>query len=138
MNTAAAARIIGIAPKELRVYLRKSKLGVGAGSQYDFTHEQVLEMKEQYWGQVSSTIRRDRAVVVPWLGQGGHPGLDVNLLRNPRAQAQFLAERKARVERLNARLHELGMTVPQMSADVLVRTGRALSLPKDEDMLQDA
>lgn len=130
MNTAAAARVVGIAPKDFRAFLRKSKLGVGAGSQYDFSYEQVMELKELYWNR--PTTKRN-VNLVPWQVQGGREALDVSLLNDPRARARFIAERKARNENLEARLRELGLTVPQMTADALVRTGRALSLPKEED-----
>lgn len=125
MFTADAARIIGIKPKALRTFLRDRSSGVGSGARYEFSHEEVEQLNQEYWEANGHT--RAVAKTKTWLGDGGNPGLPADWMNDPDRQATFLAERKERVERLSARLREVGLDVPQMSERDLKINNRALA-----------
>lgn len=125
MFTADAARIIGITPKALRIFLRKRNGALlGHGRQYEFSHDEVEQLKEEYWEQ-NNKPRKSKSRV--WLGDGGNKGLPTDWVADPEKQAVFLAERKDRVERLSARLREVGLDVPQMTEQALAANGRAMA-----------
>lgn len=125
MFTADAARIIGITPKQLRLFLRNQAWGVGSGARYEFSHEEVEKLDRLYW---KGHHRRPKTGQrKSWLSDGGSPGLPYEWLRDPEKQTAFIAERRARVERLSARLREAGLDVPQMTEDDLRINHRAIT-----------
>ncbi len=126
MFTTDAAKLIGITPKALRSYLRTRDSGVGSGSRYEFSYDEVMELSSEYWA--SQEDRGGKAKNEGWLSDGGRNGLDIRWLGDPDRAAAFAAERKARNERLAVRLHELGLTVPQMTEKQLKLNGRALAM----------
>lgn len=127
MFTSDAAKLIGIKPKALRAFLRTHRSGgVGSGSRYEFSYEEVEELSKAYWAAQHApapTARDDDA----WLGDGGREGLPQEWLNDPAKAALFVAERQARVERLNARLREVGLDVPQMTEKDLKVNNRAIA-----------
>ncbi|AGI12302.1 HTH DNA binding protein [Mycobacterium phage FF47] len=122
MNTTEAARVIGIKPKALRTFLRKSKSGVGSGSRYDFSHDEVMAMKDAYWEALAKPNAKDDG---DGLGEGSK-GLPLQWLNDPSKKAAFAAEQRARLERLNARLREVKLDVPHMTDKELKVNGRAM------------
>lgn len=126
MFTADAARIIGIKPKTLRTFLRSQNTGVGSGARYEFSHEEVEQLGRAYWATQPSPTDDDTRTN-GWLSDGGNKGLPVDWMNDPEKQATFLAERKERVERLGARLREVGLDVPQMTEQALKINGRAMA-----------
>lgn len=132
MFTSDAARIIGIEPKALRNFLRNRSKGVGSGARYEFSYEEVQRLGEEYWAAQPAKKEKAATVDLP-----DNPGLPVKWLGDPDHQAEFVAERMARVERLNNRLREVGLTVPQMSEKTLKVGCRALAAallaPKQEE-----
>jgi hypothetical protein len=123
--TADAARIIGITPKQLRMFLRNQNWGVGSGARYELSHEDVQKLNELFW---KGTRRRPVSSRQGWLKDGGSPGLPHEWLLDPNKQAAFIAERCARLERLSARLREAGLDVPQMTEQDLKVNHRAIAL----------
>ena len=57
----------------------------------------------------------------------GTDGLPVDWLRDKHHEAEFVAERQARIERMNTRLREVGLSVPQMTDKDLSINMRALA-----------
>lgn len=126
MFTADAARIIGITPKQLRAFLRTQAQGVGSGARYEFSHDEVQELSKRYWAsQPKRYPARGRRVE-----DTGTKGLPCEWLFDPSKQPAFLAERRARLERLSARLREAGLDVPQMTERDLRINNRAMTLAK--------
>lgn len=124
MFTSDAAKIIGIKPKALRAFLRTHRKGVGSGSRYEFSYEEVQELGKAYWAtqpQVTQVKQK------PWLGDGGRVGLPIEWVRDPDKEAAFIAENKERLERLSTRLRELGLDVPQMTENDLKVNNRAIA-----------
>ena len=124
MFTSDAAKLIGIKPKTLRAFLRTSRSGVGSGSRYEFSYDEVQELSAAFW-----EAQRDAAPVKQslWLGDGGRAGLPQAWLSDPEKAAVFIAERRERVERLSARLREVGLDVPQMTDKDLRINNRAIA-----------
>lgn len=122
MFTSDAARIIGITPKALRVFLRNQNMAVGSGARYEFSYEEVEKLGKKYWAsqpqQASNNSRRE---------DEGTPGLPCEWLPDPEKLPVFLAERKARLERMSKRLREVGLDVPQMTEQMLKVNCRALA-----------
>lgn len=125
MFTADAARIIGITPKQLRLFLRNHAKGVGSGARYEFSHEEVEKINELYWK--GNQRRPQTGQRKGWLNDGGTPGLPHEWLQDPSKQAAFVAERRSRLERLSARLREAGLDVAQMSERDLMVNHRAIA-----------
>lgn len=126
MFTSDAAKLIGIKPKALRAFLRTHRSGVGSGARYEFSYDEVQELGEAFWAaqrQSMSTPKETSA----WLGDGGHPGLPHEWLQDPSKSALFVAERQERIERMNARLREVGLDVPQMTDKDLRVNNRAIA-----------
>lgn len=126
MFTSDAAKLIGIKPKALRSFLRTHRSGVGSGSRYEFSYDEVQELGKAFW-----EAQREAApikVSSAWLGDGGRTGLPQEWLQDPEKAAVFVAERAERVERLNARLREVGLDVPQMTDKDLRTNNRAIAL----------
>lgn len=122
MFTADAARIIGIKPKQLRSFLRNQSSGVGSGARYEFSHDEVEQLREAYWASQPKHV--------PARGKredDGTPGLPTQWLRDPDKKAHFIAERQARLERMSARLREVGLDVPQMTEHDLKINSRAIA-----------
>lgn len=125
MFTSDAAKLIGIKPKALRAFLRTHRSGVGSGARYEFSYEEVEQLGKAYWAaQRVSTPRGEQNA---WLGDGGREGLPQEWLADPDKAALFVAERQARVERLSARLREVGLDVPQMTEKDLRINSRAIA-----------
>jgi len=124
MFTSDAARIIGIEPKALRNFLRNRSKGVGSGARYEFTYEEAVALGEEYWA-ANPPKSKKKSSGVP--DTEGTPGLPITWLGDPSHQAEFVAERKLRVERLNARIREVGLSVPQMNDKILKLNGRAIA-----------
>lgn len=124
MFTSDAAKLIGIKPKALRAFLRTSRSGVGSGSRYEFSYDEVQQLGAAYWD-----AQRDSAPVKQslWLGDGGRIGLPKAWLSDPDKATLFVAERRERVERLSARLREVGLDVPQMTDKDLRINNRAIA-----------
>lgn len=122
MNTTEAARVIGIKPKALRAFLRRTKSGVGSGSRYDFSHDEVMTLKDQYWEAAEKAAVKDDG---DGLGEGTK-GLPLEWLHDPTKKAAFAAEQRARLERMNARLREVKLDVPHMTDKELKVNGRAM------------
>lgn len=120
MFTADAARIIGITPRQLRSFIRSQGIYAGSGSRYEFSHEEVKTLSEQYWGQ-------NVIALSPEIEEVGTPGLPIDWLRDKQHEAEFIAERQARTERINTRLREVGLSVPQMTERDLALNMRALA-----------
>lgn len=132
MFTSDAARLIGIKPKQLRAFLRNQRSGVGSGSRYEFSHEEVEQLKEAYWAS--------QPVHVPARGKredDGTPGLPTEWLRDPDKHIHFMAERAERLERMSARLREVGLDVPQMTDNDLKVNNRALASVLLKGMLDE-
>lgn len=127
MFTSDAARIIGIKPKELRMFLRNRNVGVGSGSRYEFSYDEVEALKDEYW---AAQPRRQATLLPKLVDTDGTPGLPIAWLPDPEKQPLFLAERKARLERLSTRLREVGLDVPQMSEQTLKINNRAIEFKK--------
>jgi len=125
MFTSDAAKLIGIKPKALRAFLRTHRSGVGSGSRYEFSFEEVEELGKAYWAAQRTTTptHEDDA----WLSDGGRVGLPQEWLKDPEHAAAFVAERQAREERLAARLREVGLDVPQMTEKDLRVNNRAIA-----------
>lgn len=125
MFTSDAAKLIGIKPKALRAFLRTHRSGVGSGARYEFSYEEVEELGKAYWAaqRTPAPAKDDDA----WLGDGGRAGLPQEWLKDPDKEAAFVAERQARVERLSARLREVGLDVPQMTEKDLRVNNRAIA-----------
>lgn len=124
MFTADAARIIGITPRQLRAFLRNNGLNAGSGARYEFSHEEVESLSRKYWGASAkpagwSYNEEDEFV--------GTPGLPIQWVGDQQHEAQFIAERRARDERLTKRLREVGLSVPQMTERDLAINMRALA-----------
>ena len=124
MFTSDAARIIGIEPKALRNFLRNRSKGVGSGARYEFTYEEAVALGEEYWA-ANPPKSKKKSSGIP--DTEGTPGLPSTWLGDPSYQAEFVAERKLRVERLNARIREVGLSVPQMNDKILKLNGRAIA-----------
>ena len=120
MFTADAARIIGIKPKQLRTFLRNQATGVGSGSRYEFSYEEVEKLKAQYWATQPASAPAKRE-------DEGTPGLPCDWLRDPDKHCYFIAERWERIERMSSRLREVGLDVPQMTEHDLRVNNRALA-----------
>jgi len=125
MFTSDAARIIGIEPKALRNFLRNRSKGVGSGARYEFTYEEAVKLGEEYWAANPPKSRKKGHADVA--DSEGSPGLPYQWLGDPQHQAEFVAERKLRIERLNARIREVGLSVPQMTDKVLKVNSRAIA-----------
>lgn len=124
MFTSDAAKLIGIKPKALRAFLRTHARGVGSGSRYEFSYEEVEALGKKYWeSQHEATPVKQK----PWLGDGGRVGLPYKWLRDPEKEQIFLAERAERLERMSARLREVGLDVPQMTDNDLKVNNRAIA-----------
>lgn len=125
MFTSDAAKLIGIKPKALRSFLRTHKSGVGSGSRYEFSYEEVEVLGKEYWEaqREGAPVRQSSA----WLGDGGRRGLPQAWLADPDKQALFVAERQSRLERMSARLREVGLDVPQMTDKDLKVNNRAIA-----------
>jgi hypothetical protein len=125
MFTSDAAKLIGIKPKALRAFLRSHRSGVGSGARYEFSYDEVQELSNAYWAaqRKGAPVKEDSA----WLGDGGREGLPQAWLSDPAKAAIFIAERRERVERLSARLREVGLDVPQMSEKDLKVNNRAIA-----------
>lgn len=136
MFTSDAAKLIGIKPKALRAFLRTHRSGMGSGARYEFSYDEVQELGAAYWAAQRTATPRDEES--GWLSDGGQPGLPQEWLRDPDKAALFVAERQARVERLSARLREVGLDVPQMTEKDLRVNNRAIAaallnaLPEDD------
>lgn len=124
MFTSDAAKLIGIKPKALRAFLRTHKQGVGSGSRYEFSYEEVEALAQEYW---ASQREATQVKQQPWLGDGGRAGLPHEWLSDPDKEALFLAERKERLERMTQRLREVGLDVPQMTDNDLKVNNRAIA-----------
>lgn len=125
MFTSDAAKLIGIKPKALRAFLRTHASGVGSGSRYEFSYDEVEQLGAAYWA-----AQRDaspKASANAWLDDGGRAGLPHEWLSDPDKQAVFLAERSERIERLSARLRECGLSVAQMTDRDLRVNNRAIA-----------
>jgi len=133
--TSDAARIIGITPKALRSFLRERSRGVGSRSRYEFSYDEVMQLKDDYWKLQGHSSRS--AKTTPWLGDGGRPPLPIKYIHDPDMQSKFVEERLLRIQRMNQRLHEVGLSVPQMSETILAVNCRAIAAallkPKNED-----
>jgi hypothetical protein len=121
--TSDAAKIIGTKPKALRAFLRTYRKGVGSGSRYEFSYEEVEELSKAYWATQPEAVPVKQK---PWLGDGGRVGLPHEWLGDPEKEALFVAENKARLERMAQRLHEVGLSVPQMTENDLKVNNRAI------------
>lgn len=131
MNTAEAANIVGISPKQLRAYLRTHPQGgVGSGVRYEFTPEQAEELRERYWSQRQRAPRKQ-----PTPESERVKALRLTAQREQGWRPSQIGDvdpddvrRQAR-ERI-ARLHELlslqNLSVGAMPEKVLTRHGRAL------------
>lgn len=126
MFTTDAAKLIGITPKALRAFLRTHASGVGSGSRYEFSYDEVMELSNDYWATQQG--KSGQTKTEGWLADGGRSALDIRWLGDPAHAATFAAERKARNERLAARLHEVGLGVPQMTDKDLKLNGRAIAM----------
>lgn len=124
MFTSDAAKLIGIKPKALRAFLRNHRKGVGSGSRYEFSYEEVEELGKAYWSTQTEVTHVKQK---PWLGDGGRVGLPHEWLREPDKEAVFVAERKERLERMSQRLQEVGLSVPQMTEKDLRVNNRAIA-----------
>lgn len=124
MFTSDAAKLIGIKPKALRAFLRTHRKGVGSGSRYEFSYEEVEELGQAYW---STQQERTPVKAKPWLGDGGRKGLPYAWLREPEKEVVFIAERQERLERMNRRLRAVGLDVPQMTDNDLKVNHRAIA-----------
>lgn len=125
MFTSDAAKLIGIKPKALRAFLRTHRRGVGSGSRYEFSYDEVEELGKAFWA-----AQRDSGPVKQssmWLSDGGRKGLPQEWLDDPNKAALFIAERKERLERMSARLREVGLDVPQMTDKDLKINNRAIA-----------
>lgn len=125
MFTSDAAKLIGIKPKALRAFLRNHRQGVGSGSRYEFSYEEVEELGKAYWEAQRQAVPVKKSNA--WLGDGGRKGLPHEWLCDPDKEALFLAERKERLERMSARLREVGLDVPQMTDKDLRVNNRAIA-----------
>lgn len=125
MFTSDAAKLIGIKPKALRAFLRTHRSGVGSGARYEFSYDEVQELGAAYWAaqRAANPSKDDEG----WLADGGSTGLPHEWLDDPSHAAAFVAERTARVERLNARLREVGLDVPRMTDNDLKVNNRAIA-----------
>ena len=121
MFTADAARIIGITPRQLRSFLRSVGTYAGSGSRYEFSHEEVQRLNDMYWKRQPQWSYTEQDEFV------GTSGLPVQWLRDKQHEAEFIAERQSRIERMNARLREVGLSVPQMTERDLSMNMRALA-----------
>ena len=122
MFTADAARIIGITPRQLRSFIRSTGTYAGSGSRYEFSHEEVDKLNKMYWDRHGACV-----IALPRREFTGTNGLPIDWLRDKQHQAEFLAERQARTERINERLREVGLSVPQMTERDLALNMRALA-----------
>ena len=122
MFTADAARIIGITPRQLRSFIRSTGTYAGSGSRYEFSHEEVEKLNKLYWSRHDAQV-----IAFPQQEFTGTDGLPIDWLRDKQHEAEFLAERQARVERMNKRLREVGLSVPQMTDKHLAINMRALA-----------
>ena len=120
MFTSDAARIIGITPKQLRVFLRSHSTGVGSGSRYEFSYDEVEQLRNAYWSAQPKAKKSEH-------DNEGTPGLPHEWLYDETKQPLFLAERRERLERMSARLREVGLDVPQMNDKVLQINSRAIA-----------
>jgi hypothetical protein len=123
MFTSDAAKLIGITPKALRAFLRTHAQGVGSGSRYEFSYDEVEQLRDDYWAsqpKVTTTQRRQR-------DDEGTPGLPIQWLQDPDKHCHFIAERQERLERMSARLREVGLDVPQMTEHDLRVNNRAIA-----------
>lgn len=125
MFTSDAAKLIGIKPKALRAFLRSHRSGVGSGSRYEFSYDEVQELSEAYWA--AQREGAPPAKQSTWLGDGGRKGLPREWLDDPDKRALFVAERMERLERMSARLREVGLDVPQMTDKDLKINNRAIA-----------
>ena len=122
MFTADAARIIGITPRQLRSFLRSVGTYAGSGSRYEFSHEEVDKLNKMYWDRHGA-----RVIALPRREFTGTDGLPMDWLLDKQHEAEFAAERQARIERINTRLREVGLSVPQMTDKDLAINMRALA-----------
>lgn len=127
MFTSDAAKLIGIKPKALRTFLRTHRSGVGSGSRYEFSYDEVQELSKAYWEAQREAAPVRRQPKDAWLGDGGRKGLPQEWLDDPDKAALFVAERSERLERMNARLREVGLDVPQMTDNDLKVNNRAIA-----------
>jgi hypothetical protein len=124
MYTADAARIIGITPRQLRSFLRSQGTYAGSGSRYEFSHEEVVELSTQYWGHQPPKMQWSHDDQDEFVGTAGLP---TQWLRDQTHEAEFVAERQSRLERMSKRLREVGLSVPQMTERDLTINMRALA-----------
>ena len=125
MFTSDAAKLIGIKPKALRAFLRTHRSGVGSGARYEFSYDEVQELGAAYWA--AQRTPADKGDDSAWLPDGGTQGFPHEWVTDPDKAALFVAERAARVERLNMRLRDLGLDVPHMTDKDLKVNNRAIA-----------
>ncbi|QOP64410.1 MerR-like helix-turn-helix DNA binding domain protein [Gordonia phage Hexbug] len=123
MNTAAAAQLIGIAPRQLRAFLRRNPSIIDRDAQsYSLTADDVERVREAYWADRPVADLEDIA------DDDDSTRLTIADLRDPSMREQFEALRRERAQRLDTLLRSKRMTVAQMSNHTLVSTGRALAI----------
>lgn len=124
-----AAQLIGITPRALRAYLRRTgrDQATKAGQRYSFTYAEVEDLSNVYWA--SRPSRPEPKEPIPG---DDKQGLPIEALRDPSMREQFAALRRERNRRLDALLRERGASLPQMSEARLVGNGRALALTEQE------
>jgi hypothetical protein len=120
MNASQTATIIGITAKELRRYLREIRYPTSTSGRYNISHLEAYRLRRRYWEQYNDEYEDP----TEWQGT---PGLPIQWVGQENKRARFIAEMAARTERLHARLHEVGLEVPQMSDKTLEINARALS-----------
>jgi len=114
-----AAKIIGIKPQVLRKFLRNHNIDAtrGKAARYEFTMEEVLALRDRFFPQ--------EVKEAPYVDDSA-PGLPIESLTDPAQRQAFRELRRARNARLQEQMYAARMTLPQMSNEVLVATGRIL------------
>ena len=136
MDTKAVAVAIGTEARVLRRFLRDPKSSfctVGSGARYDFSDEQVEEIRERFcaWQKGKAPTHRgpriapevkqrtqDQAV---WAeekesrARRGLNGIVLEDMRDPRVRARVRATAAAQEARLNERLLAAGLHITQMA-----------------------
>lgn len=142
MNTNDVAERLGVAPRQLRQFLRSREStykAVGSGARYEFKERDVPEIERRYkrWaanGKRSENTRdrtpktrtttprltadeRDRQV---WIEEAeeraaaGLPPIRLPDIRDPRVRRRVLADARAQEDRLMMQLMAKGLHVTQM------------------------